>query len=232
MTDLYELLVNMSLCEDDVDFLQPSFQRDATPPPCMEIDMEDLEELPCPPQEEESDSDSKATASADADEESAKTTTEESPEIKVEEEDEEEGQKEESFPPETTDVERSSLETILNPLHQETPIPEAELAAILDSLLRHKSPEPCQKDTDFPSVDRFLQIMEVISQLTGTVMKPTSDSSKDDSAKITSLTPQHLAVIMNLRSLLDYATKVLCIKSIETPSIKDTAMRGGMELVV
>lgn len=224
MTDLYELLVNMSLCEDDVEFLQPSFQRDATPPPCMEIDMEDLEELPCPSHEEE-DSDCKTTASTDTEEELSKTTTKESPKIKEEEE------KEESLPSETADVEKSSLETILNPLHQETPIPEAELAAILDSLLRHKSPEPCQKDTDFPSVDRFLQIMEVISQLTGTVMKPTSDS-KDDSAKITSLTPQHLAVIMNLRSLLDYATKVLCIKSIETPSIKDTAMKGGMELVV
>ncbi|KAK4223815.1 hypothetical protein QBC38DRAFT_37985 [Podospora fimiseda] len=221
MTDLYELLVNMSLCEDEVEFIQPSYQRLASPPPCMEIDMEDLEETPLP-QEENQQEDTKPTETET--EESSKPT----PSVETTEEQPEQ-QKEESSSSSSEKDDKTTLDSILTPLHQETPIPEADLAAILDSLLKHK--DSSDKDTDFPSVDRFLQIMEVISQLTETVMKPAT-TEDSDSGKITSLTPQHLAVIMNLRSLLDYATKVLCIKSIETPGKDSVIMGNTMEVVV
>ncbi|KAK3998255.1 hypothetical protein QBC44DRAFT_314079 [Cladorrhinum sp. PSN332] len=236
MTDLYELLVNMSLCEDEVEFIQPSYQRFASPPPCMEIDMEDLEEVSIPQEEEQQDSESSKPTSAETEaetEESTKPT--QSVEALEGEQQQEEDRKEEPSSSSNEKDDKTTLDSILTPLHQGTPIPEADLAAILDSLLKHKvssDSASSTKDTDFPSVDRFLQIMEVISQLTETVMKPTAEDSSE-SGKITALTPQHLAVIMNLRSLLDYATKVLCIKSIETPQGKDSVMMGNsMELVV
>ncbi|KAK4168346.1 hypothetical protein QBC43DRAFT_117173 [Cladorrhinum sp. PSN259] len=242
MTDLYELLVNMSLCEDEVEF--PPYQRLASPPPCMEIDMEDLEEVSI--SREDSKPTPTETKTEEIEEPSKPTPSVESAEEEGEQQDAAtEFVKDDPASSDSSDkdleTEKTALDSILTPLRQSTPILEEDLATILDSLLKHKTSDSTSSmEPDFPSVDRFLSIMEVISQLTETVMKPASTVSTEDSEsnnnnsnKITTLTPQHLAVIMNLRSLLDYATKVLCIKSIET-SAKDNVMMGGsgMEIVV
>ncbi|KAK4175458.1 hypothetical protein QBC36DRAFT_311986, partial [Triangularia setosa] len=129
-----------------------------------------------------------------------------------------------------------SLLNILHPLHRSTPLDETDLATMLNWLLQpdilgHLSVQsssakasfatpPTSRDDDaspFPSTDHFLQIMEVISQLTAKVlMRPSSADAEEQEKGRVEITAEHLSVIMNLRLLLDYAARVLCIRSIET----------------
>ncbi|KAK0744556.1 hypothetical protein B0T21DRAFT_357996 [Apiosordaria backusii] len=272
MTDLYELLVKMSLCEEEA-MQQQQQQFEALSLPCVEIDMED--EIPAvfqreatPPPEsssEPSSVSSSATSSAssslattpevDSQVETAKAGSSQDAETETEIKSEEVEQPSKETPkskprPASAEEETAaesptppqSLTNILHPLHQSTPLDESDLATMLNWLLQpeifaHLSVQsssakasfttpPASRDEDgspFPSTDHFLQIMEVISQLTAKVlMKPSSVDAEEQEKGRVDITAEHLSVIMNLRLLLDYAARVLCIKSIETQN--NTAM--------
>lgn len=277
MTDLYELLVKMSLCEEEA--MQHEQQFEALSLPCVEIDMQD--EIPAmfqreatPPPESSSESasiSSSATSSASSSASSSPVTTPEvdsqgetakdgpsreaETEAEVKAEQVEPGTEEEpaSEPAcvmqEQTEASTAkpttppqSLLNILHPLHQSTPLDEADLATMLNWLLQpdifsHLSVQTSSaklsftappKDDDgspFPSTDHFLQIMEVISQLTAKVlMKPSSVDAEVQEKGRVEITAEHLSVIMNLRLLLDYAARVLCIRSIETQNNNTSTM--------
>ncbi|KAK4643866.1 hypothetical protein QC761_404415 [Podospora bellae-mahoneyi] len=273
MTDLYELLVKMSLCEEEA--MQQEQQFEALSLPCVEIDMQD--EIPAvfqreatPPPESSSEPasiSSSATSSAssspvttpqvDSQGETAKDgpsrEAETEAEVKaeqVEPDTEEEPASEQAcIMQEQTEASTAkpttppqSLLNILHPLHQSTPLDEADLATMLNWLLQpdifsHLSVQSSSakssftappKDDDgspFPSTDHFLQIMEVISQLTAKVlMKPSSVDAEVQEKGRVEITVEHLSVIMNLRLLLDYAARVLCIRSIETQNNNTSSM--------
>ncbi|KAK4195855.1 hypothetical protein QBC40DRAFT_210573 [Triangularia verruculosa] len=268
MTDLYELLVKMSLCEEEAMQQQQQQQFEALSLPCVEIDMED--EFPAafqreatPPPESSSESESVSSSAAPSASSSLATTPEVDPqaetgpksprqkagaeaeaEVKSEEIDQADEEESESKP--RSDITNKAAEVstpklptpseslinILHPLHQSTPLNETDLASMLNWLLQpeifaHLSVQSSSatasftsRDDDgspFPSTDHFLQIMEVISQLTAKVlMKPSSADAEEQEKSRVEITAQHLSVIMNLRLLLDYAARVLCIRSIET----------------
>ncbi|KAK0670226.1 hypothetical protein QBC41DRAFT_318385 [Cercophora samala] len=267
MTDLYELLVKMSLCEEEA-MQQQEQQFEALSLPCVEIDMED--EFPAvfqreatPPPESSSEPASVSSSTTSSASSSLATTPEVDPqgetskdgsshqaepeaEIKSEDAIEQTIEEEPASKPEPTGEQETdtpitksaappqSLLNILHPLHQSTPLNETDLATMLNWLLQpdifsHLSVQsssakssfttaPKDDDTSpFPSTDHFLQIMEVISQLTAKVlMRPSPANTDAQQKEQVEITAEHLSVIMNLRLLLDYAARVLCIRSIET----------------
>ncbi|KAK4187704.1 hypothetical protein QBC35DRAFT_221101 [Podospora australis] len=261
MTDLYDLLVRMSLCEemetssDSIEYIDMEDEdmtlveefievqvpeakehrepepekraREDTPEPEQQPAREDTPEPEEPKAESAPEAEESTAAAAPEPEETEEPTESTEPTAADSTEAHTEAAPAKPSP--------SPLMNILSPLHHPTPLRENDLAKILNSLLSptiftsitsSSSSSSEREESPFPSVDHVLQIMEVVSHLAETVLRPTrgpdgikiEDEDDDRTSRIDRMTPEQLRVITNLRSLLDYATKVLCLRSIETSS--------------